>query len=258
MIYYVKRKFLSFQKGNIAMWTRDQLKKAAKTTLHTCYEKSILVCLILSTFHTIMVLFYAQFLTLHVYIRDGILWHTIRFFIPAAQIPLVLILLLIGIFLINPLCIGQMHFMLSSRVRAAGINEYKSAFQKDHYGNVCKVMFATRFTIILCYLLLIIPGIYKTYQYRMVPYLLAENPKMDYHRAVYLSDSMMKGQKWKAFVLDLSFLGWNLLSLLTCTILSIVYVTPYRNHTNVGLYIMLRQKLIDLKVIDPSELYTVF
>ena len=169
-----------------------------------------------------------------------------------------LILLLIGIFLINPLCIGQMHFMLSSRVRGAGINEYKSAFQKDHYSNVCKVMFATRFTIILCYLLLIIPGIYKTYQYRMVPYLLAENPKMDYHRAVYLSDSMMKGQKWKAFVLDLSFLGWNLLSLLTCTILSIVYVTPYRNHTNVGLYIMLRQKLIDLKVIDPSELYAVF
>lgn len=254
----MERKFLSFQKGYIAMWTRKQLKNGAKTTLHTCYGKSILVCLILSIFHTVTVLFYAQFPTLHMYVRDGILWHTISFFIPAAQIPLALILLLIGIFLINPLCIGQIQFFLSSRVRVAGINEYKSAFQKDHYGNVCKVMFATRFTIILCYLLLIIPGIYKTYQYRMVPYLLAENPKMDYHRAVFLSDSMMKGQKWKAFVLDLSFFGWNLLSLFTCKILSIIYVTPYRNHTNAGLYIMLRQKMIDLKVIDSTELYAVF
>lgn len=240
------------------MWTREQLKNGAKTTLHTCYGKSILVCLILFIFRTITVLFFAQFLTLQVYVRDGIVWHTINFFIPAAKIPLTLILLLIGIFLINPLYIGQMQFFLASRVRASGMNEYKCAFQRDRYGNACKVMFVTRFTISLCYLLLIIPGIYKTYQYRMVPYLLAENPKMDYHRAVYLSDSMMKGQKWNAFVLDLSFFGWNLLSLFTCTILSIVYVTPYRNHTNAGLYIMLRQKMIDLKVIDPSELYAVF
>lgn len=240
------------------MWTREQLKNGAKTTLHTCEGMSIQVCLLLFLFRMITVLFCAQFLTLQVYVRDGILWHTIRFFIPAAKIPFTLILLLIGIFLINPLYTGQMKFFLSSRVRASGMGEYRSAFQKNRYGNVCKVMFMTRASIALHFFLLIIPGIYKTYQYRMVPYLLAENPKMDYHRAVFLSASMMDGEKWKAFVLDLSFLGWKLLSLLTCTILSIVYVTPYQNHTNAGLYIMLREKILDLKLTDSSELHAVF
>lgn len=240
------------------MWTRKQLKNGAKITLHTCFGKSILVCLILSVFHMITALFFAQFFTLQVYIQNNILWHTVNFFIPPAKLPLTLFFLLIGIFLINPLYIGQVHFFLSSRVKPSGINTYKFAFQKGHYGNVCKVMFFTRLSISLYSVLFIIPGIYKTYQYRMVPYLLAENPKMDYHRAVYLSTSMMKGEKWKAFVLDLSFIGWNLLSLLTCAILSIVYVLPYQNHTNAGLYIMLREKMIDLKLINSSELYAVF
>ena len=59
----------------------------------------------------------------------------------------------------------------------------------------------------------------------------------------------MRGQKWKAFVLDLSFLGWGILSLLTLGIVGIFYVNPYRNMTNAALYERLRygadQKLIE-------------
>lgn len=240
------------------MWTRKQLKDGAKATLHTCFGESITVCLIFFVFHAITVLFFAQFLTLQAYLEDGRFRYGFRFFIPFTQLPLALLFLLIGIFLINPLSIGQMHFFLSSRIKLSGPKILGFAFQKGYYGNVCKVMFLTGLSVFLHAFLFIIPGIYKAYQYRMVPYLLAENPKMDYHRAVYLSTSMMKGEKWKSFVLDLSFLGWNLLSLLTCTILALVYVTPYRNHTNAGLYIMLREKIIDHKLVNPSELYAVF
>ena len=77
----------------------------------------------------------------------------------------------------------------------------------------------------------------------MIPYLLAENPEMDYKTAFALSKKMMTGEKWNAFVLDLSFIGWMLLSICTCTILAIFYVNPYINMTNAQLYLALRQRL---------------
>ena len=50
------------------------------------------------------------------------------------------------------------------------------------------------------------------------------------------SKRMMQGQKWKAFVLDLSFIGWYILSGLTLGILAIFYVSPYVNATHAALY----------------------
>ena len=46
----------------------------------------------------------------------------------------------------------------------------------------------------------------------------------------------MTGNKWKAFVLDLSFIGWQLLSICTLGLLSIFYVNPYKFSTNAALY----------------------
>lgn len=69
-----------------------------------------------------------------------------------------------------------------------------------------------------------------------MPYLLAENPSMPKEQAFALSKQMMDGQKWKAFVLDLSFIGWEILSGFTAGILGIFYVTPYRNMTHAALY----------------------
>ena len=50
----------------------------------------------------------------------------------------------------------------------------------------------------------------------------------------------MQGQKWKAFILDVSFLGWYLLAVITFGILAILYVTPYKNLTQAALYRRLR------------------
>ena len=70
----------------------------------------------------------------------------------------------------------------------------------------------------------------------MIPYLLAENPNLTGEEAFALSKQMMNGQKWNAFVLDLSFIGWNILSGFTLGILSALYVQPYKNFTNAALY----------------------
>ena len=54
------------------------------------------------------------------------------------------------------------------------------------------------------------------------------------------SMEMMKGNKWKAFVFDLSFLGWELLGLLTCGILDFFYVRPYKLNADAALYQAIR------------------
>ena len=101
-------------------------------------------------------------------------------------------------------------------------------------------------------MLFLVPGIIKSYEYRMIPYILADNPTISYEEAFALSKKMMTGNKWDAFVLDLSFIGWRILGGLTCGILSLFYVNPYQYQTNAALYEALKGYPTD---IDASEEY---
>ena len=104
-------------------------------------------------------------------------------------------------------------------------------------------MFFYSLYITLWTLLFIIPGIIKGYEYRMIPYILAENPTISTKEAFALSKQMMDGEKLNAWILDLSFIGWNILSAFTCCILAIFYVAPYQNLTNAQLYSVLKNKV---------------
>ena len=84
--------------------------------------------------------------------------------------------------------------------------------------------------------LFVIPGIIKMYEYRMIPYIISENPDISYSEAFKASREMMMGNKWKAFVFDLSFIGWYLLNALTCGILGIFFVNPYYYASDANLY----------------------
>ena len=85
----------------------------------------------------------------------------------------------------------------------------------------------------------------------MIPYILAENPKIERKKAFKLSKEMMKGNRWKTFILDLSFLGWELLSIFTFGLLNIFYINPYKVATTVELYEVLKKQIISQK----SEYY---
>ncbi len=106
----------------------------------------------------------------------------------------------------------------------------------SHYKNVVKTAFMTDLFIWLWSLLFVIPGIIKTYEYRLVPYIVSENPSISYKDALAESKKLMMGNKWKTFVLDLSFIGWELLGGLTWGILDILYVGPYKASTDAALY----------------------
>lgn len=154
---------------------------------------------------------------------------------------ILLLVFVLDIFLMNPLEVGCRRFYYRNLNEQAEIKELAYAF--DHnYKNVVKTMFLRGVYTFLWTLLFIIPGIVKGYEYRMIPYILAEHPDMPGEQAFAISRQMMSGNKWKAFVLDLSFLPWKLLSALTANIVGIFYVVPYVDMTNASLYEMLKYK----------------
>ena len=104
-------------------------------------------------------------------------------------------------------------------------------------------MFCRDIFIFLWTLLLIVPGIVKSYEYRMVPYVLAENPDLSREEAFALSKRMMDGDKMNAFILDLSFIGWAILTILTFGLVGIFYYQPYLALTDAALYQTLKKKV---------------
>lgn len=85
-------------------------------------------------------------------------------------------------------------------------------------------------------LLFVIPGIIKAISYALTPYILADCKNVRATDALKLSMRMMEGHKWEYFVLGLSFIGWMLLTSLTCGLLYVFYVGPYMNNTFAGYY----------------------
>jgi len=86
----------------------------------------------------------------------------------------------------------------------------------------------------------IVGGIIKHYSYALVRYILAENPDMSGKDAILLSRKMMDGHKWELFLLDLSFIGWDILGGMTAGVLTMLYVAPYKEATRAEYYAYLR------------------
>ena len=80
--------------------------------------------------------------------------------------------------------------------------------------------------VILWSLLLIIPGIIKSLSYSQTFFLLRDHPEFSITEAITESKQFMKGYKWKYFLLNLSFIGWGILSLFTLGI-GLLWLIPY-------------------------------
>ena len=87
----------------------------------------------------------------------------------------------------------------------------------------------------------IVGGLIKHYSYFMVPYIVAENPEIGANETITLSRKMMNGHKWELFILDLSFLGWEILGAFTGWIVNILITRPYKETTMCEYYAMLRR-----------------
>ena len=151
-----------------------------------------------------------------------------------------LLVLAMGICFSNIVQVGKKRYFVKKTDMdgEAGIGELFSCFGEG-YVNQVLVMFRRGLSIFLWSLLLLIPGVIKSYEYYMVPYLLAEDPHLSWEEARDLSRKMMDGHKFDLFVLELSFLGWDIAGLLLCGV-GQVFVYPYKEMVYAELYGLLR------------------
>lgn len=129
-------------------------------------------------------------------------------------------------------------FFIGGTVVVAGMEE-SMGLSSDAVSITMAILF---FIFLVCLMISMIPWIVKTYEYMMVPYILTDNPDMDRKEVFALTKKMMTGHKWEAFVLHLSFIGWNILGALTCGILNLFYVAPYKAYTLAAYYKVMYQK----------------
>ncbi|MBR2231850.1 MAG: DUF975 family protein [Prevotella sp.] len=95
-------------------------------------------------------------------------------------------------------------------------------------------------------LLLIIPGIIKSFSYAMTPYILKDNPELSNNAAIEKSMAMMDGHKMELFLLELSFIGWIILGVITFGI-GMLLVEPYMVTTIAHYYEDLKKEYEGIK-----------
>lgn len=149
--------------------------------------------------------------------------------------------ILIRIFVLAPFEVGGSRFFIENSMEKAGLGNILFGFQNGYYGKTVWTLFLKNLYIFLWSLLLLIPGIVKAYEYRMVPYLLADYPELSTEEAFRISREMMNGEKMNTFILDLSFIGWYILSGITCNLVGIFYLYPYKYATDAELFLVLKQ-----------------
>lgn len=110
------------------------------------------------------------------------------------------------------------------------------------------------FALEMLWWLTLVGGIIKHFSYYMVPYIVAENPDIGPLKAITLSRKMMKGHKWECFVLSLSFLGWDCLSLLTFGLLEVLFLAPYKQATYAEYFVNLRSIALGQKLEGSLQL----
>ena len=94
----------------------------------------------------------------------------------------------------------------------------------------------------------IVGGIIKRYSYFLVPYIVAENPDINGKDAIKLSSEMMYGHKMECFILDLSFIGWDILSLFTLGLSNLFFADAYKVAVFSEYYAGIRKISIDKKI----------
>ena len=130
--------------------------------------------------------------------------------------------------------IGYADFLLKQHDGKEAV--FGDLFSKfDAFGTGFAQHFLRGLYVALWSLLFIIPGIIKSYAYAMTPFILAENPGMSASQAIQLSEDLMDGYKSDLFILDLSFIGWDLLAVLTLN-LGHIALNPYKNAAYAAFY----------------------
>lgn len=157
--------------------------------------------------------------------------------------------LLVSVLIIMPLSYyglpnALLSFLRSNEEGTSGLSEMWHFFRRDYSRSVPALLLVMIFSTLLGIVTLGIGAIVLSYAYGMVPYLLRDYPELSAREALRTSRQMMEGHIWDLFVLDLSFIGWILLSIMTAGI-GLLWVEPYMETTRAAFYEDLKNECIE-------------
>lgn len=257
------------------MWTREELKTRAKAVLRVSYLKAFLISLVIAFVsggngssvrnkinknatrwdynNNSIIDFNRGRYNYHINFDSDIFLHWFGISL-GIFILIILAIAAFRIFIGYLLEVGGRRYFIRAAQNDADMSNLGYGFNRDRYKGIVLTMLWRGFLNFLWFLLLIIPGIVKGYAYRMVPYILADNPNIGYNRAIELSVQMTDGEKFNMFVLDLSFIGWYFLGLLAFGV-GVFFVNPYSYATEAELYLVLRQNALNKGFCSYEELF---
>lgn len=235
------------------MWTRRQLKERAKADVSRSYWGLVLMGLIVSIIDGVGNGYNSGSSSSTDNMRN-LTTNNVDWDLFFGILFIVLVFALIGIlaglalkaFLLNPLRLGATKYFIEAahgEKKAGDIGLIGYAFGGGRYKNIVKTLFLRDLYVFLWSLLFLIPGIIKSYEYAMIPYILAERPDLETEEVFELSRRMMSGEKFDVFILGLSFIGWMFIVLLSFGLAAVFYVGPYIYMTDAELYEVLKTKI---------------
>jgi uncharacterized membrane protein len=139
-----------------------------------------------------------------------------------------------GLVVGGPFALGMAaYFIKVSRGQSVELNSIFDGFK--NFGNALGVYILTLLVVIGFTLLLIIPGIIAALALSQTYRIMCDNPGIGITDAMRKSRDMMNGYKMDYFLLNLSFIGWAFLCILTLG-LGFLVLAPYVVTSNTIFY----------------------
>ncbi|MBR5265994.1 MAG: DUF975 family protein [Clostridia bacterium] len=148
--------------------------------------------------------------------------------------------LVLSIFINNAMTVGTSNYFIKNTYSKPEFADVFSGF-KVKYGRNIGTLLMVGIKTVLWSLLFVIPGIIKSYEYAIIPYILADDPEISSKEAFKKAKEMMKGNKMRLFKLQFSFIGWGLLCVLTAGV-GTFFLIPYVNAAEAEFYTELKNK----------------
>lgn len=144
----------------------------------------------------------------------------------------VVVLIVCGIIML-----GEAKYYLQCSRQEIAVDKIEVLFDgiKDEIGQNILLGVLVSVYVFLWSLLLVIPGIIKSYAYSMAFYLKVDHPEYTAKQAIKESEQLMYGHKMQLFLLDLSFVGWIIVGAF-CFGVGTLWVTAYQKSARVQFY----------------------
>ena len=146
----------------------------------------------------------------------------------------------ISLFVGNAADVGLAHYFILNTDSKPSFADAFYGFKVKYLRNIGTLLLVG-IKLALWSLLLDVPGIIKSFEYAIIPYILADDPEISSKEAFRKAKEMMMGNKWRLFKLNLSFFGWFVLCVVTCG-LGTPFLLPYVSAANAEFYAELKNQ----------------